>query len=178
MVFKKILVAIDRSSQAPVVFEQALDLAQVEDSQLMLFHSIDPDSQGETIPFIGTVTEVDLYETLHRLQREHLQQELEKARDWLQSYCQKASLKNLPAEFDCAVGDPNRRICELAKSWDADLIVLGRRGYRGLSEFFLGSVSNYVIHHASCSVLVVQQLLSPTPEPAGIVSESTADTSL
>ncbi|HEY9649519.1 MAG TPA: universal stress protein [Coleofasciculaceae cyanobacterium] len=178
MAFKKILVAIDRSSQAPVVFEQALDLAQVEESQLMLFHCIDPESQAETIPFIGTVTEVDLYETLHRLQQEHLQQELEKARDWLQSYCQKASLKNSSTEFDCIVGDPNRRICELAKSWDADLIVLGRRGYRGLSEFFLGSVSNYVLHHASCSVLVVQQELSPTPEPVGIATQSTTDTSL
>ncbi len=38
----------------------------------------------------------------------------------------------------------------------ADLIVLGRRGRTGLAEALLGSVSNYVLHHAPCSVLVVQ----------------------
>jgi nucleotide-binding universal stress UspA family protein len=44
----------------------------------------------------------------------------------------------------------------VARTWNADLIVIGRRGLRGLAEMFLGSVSNHVIHHAHCSVLVVQ----------------------
>ena len=44
----------------------------------------------------------------------------------------------------------------LAKDWNADLIIMGRRGLTGLSEMFLGSVSNYVVHHASCSVLLIQ----------------------
>lgn len=48
-------------------------------------------------------------------------------------------------------------ICELARNWNADLIILGRRGRTGLSELLLGSVSNYVLHHAPCSVLTVQQ---------------------
>jgi phage terminase large subunit GpA-like protein len=33
--------------------------------------------------------------------------------------------------------------------------MVGHRGRTGLSEFLLGSVSNYVMHHAPCSVLVV-----------------------
>jgi nucleotide-binding universal stress UspA family protein len=44
----------------------------------------------------------------------------------------------------------------MAKSWQADLIVLGRRGLKGISEIFLGSVSNYIVHQALCSVLIVQ----------------------
>ena len=43
----------------------------------------------------------------------------------------------------------------MANSWQADMIIVGNRGRSGLSEFFLGSVSNYVMHHAPCSVLVV-----------------------
>ncbi|MFM7578374.1 MAG: universal stress protein, partial [Microcystaceae cyanobacterium] len=39
-----------------------------------------------------------------------------------------------------------------------DVIVVGHRGRWGLSEILLGSVSNYVFHHAHCPVLVV-----PTP---------------
>ena len=35
-------------------------------------------------------------------------------------------------------------------------MVIGRRGHKNISEMFLGSVSNYVMHHAPCSVLVVQ----------------------
>jgi glycosyltransferase involved in cell wall biosynthesis len=41
-------------------------------------------------------------------------------------------------------------------NWDADLVVMGRRGLSGIKEMFLGSVSNYIIHHVPCSVLIVQ----------------------
>ncbi|MGH2416116.1 MAG: universal stress protein, partial [Microcystaceae cyanobacterium] len=36
----------------------------------------------------------------------------------------------------------------------------------GLSEMILGSVSNYVLHHATCSVLIVQ------PQPRGVARYS------
>ena len=36
------------------------------------------------------------------------------------------------------------------------MIVVGSRGLKGLKEMFLGSVSNYVTHHAPCSVLIVR----------------------
>jgi nucleotide-binding universal stress UspA family protein len=49
-------------------------------------------------------------------------------------------------------------ICQVAKDWGAELIMVGRRGNSGLSELILGSVSNYVVHHAHCSVLIVQLL--------------------
>ncbi|NEO28803.1 MAG: universal stress protein, partial [Kamptonema sp. SIO4C4] len=35
-------------------------------------------------------------------------------------------------------------------------VIIGRRGRVGLSEILLGSVSNYVLHHAPCAVMVVQ----------------------
>jgi nucleotide-binding universal stress UspA family protein len=38
---------------------------------------------------------------------------------------------------------------------DADLVVLGRRGHGGLSEFLLGSVSHQVADHAKCPVVIV-----------------------
>lgn len=52
----------------------------------------------------------------------------------------------------------------MARSWNANIIVIGRRGHRGFTEFFLGSVSNYVMHHASCSVLTVQGPIISTTE--------------
>lgn len=52
-------------------------------------------------------------------------------------------------------GAPDQQIIEKAKEWDADLIVVGSHG-RGFWGRLLGSVSNGVVHHAPCSVLVVR----------------------
>ncbi len=156
MVFRKILVAIDRSSQAPEVFTQALEIAQDQNSQLMLSHCLSWDVEGEAGPFMGTVAGIDMYGNILGLRPKHLQDEMDKIRDWLQVYCQQAKSKGISAEFNCQIGDLGSQICNLACNWQADLIVIGRRGHKGLSEIWLGSVSNYVIHYAPCSVLVVQ----------------------
>lgn len=47
-------------------------------------------------------------------------------------------------------------IVETAREWGADLIVVGSHGYGFWSRALLGSVSNSVVHHAPCSVLVVR----------------------
>lgn len=52
-------------------------------------------------------------------------------------------------------GFPDQEIIEKAKEWKAELIVVGSHG-RGFWGRLLGSVSNGVVHHASCSVLVVR----------------------
>lgn len=51
---------------------------------------------------------------------------------------------------------PQSTIVERARDWGADLIVVGSHGYGFWSRTLLGSVSNSVVHHAPCSVLVVR----------------------
>jgi nucleotide-binding universal stress UspA family protein len=51
-------------------------------------------------------------------------------------------------------GDPREEIIAAARTWGADLIVLGARGLGALTEFLLGSVSLGVARHAPCPVLV------------------------
>lgn len=53
-------------------------------------------------------------------------------------------------------GHPARVIVEEAGTWGADLIVMGSHGYGFWNRAFLGSVSDSVVHHATCSVLVVR----------------------
>ncbi len=53
-------------------------------------------------------------------------------------------------------GNVKEEIIEAAKRFGADLIVVGSHGYGFLSRVLLGSVSDFVIHHAPCSVLVVR----------------------
>jgi len=75
------------------------------------------------------------------------------------------------AEFTQNTGSPGRVICEIAKAWQADLIILRRRGYSGLTEMLLGSVSNYVLHHAPCSIHVVH--FPVTPSLVAVTSQTT-----
>ena len=53
-------------------------------------------------------------------------------------------------------GSPESRIVEKAEETQADLIIVGSHGYNRWERLLLGSVSDSVIHHAPCSVLVVR----------------------
>ncbi|MCB1159198.1 MAG: universal stress protein [Leptospiraceae bacterium] len=53
-------------------------------------------------------------------------------------------------------GYPADIICELAEQGEYDLIIIGSRGLSPLGRFLMGSVSDRVVHHAHCSVLVVK----------------------
>ena len=156
--FKKILVALDRSSEASVVFDFALSTAQPETSQMLLVHFIDWQMQDASPLFgVGTLYDINLSSDRHNGSRENLQIKVEQGKSWLETYAQKAIAKGINCESDCRVGNCNLGIGDLAKKWGADLIVIGRRGHKNISEILLGSVSNYVIHHAPCSVFVVQE---------------------
>lgn len=53
-------------------------------------------------------------------------------------------------------GNPKERIVDVAREWDADLIVVGSHGRRGINRALLGSVSAAVAMHAHCSVDVIK----------------------
>ena len=53
-------------------------------------------------------------------------------------------------------GDPAEEIVRAAKEGGFDLVVMGHRGLSPVKAFLLGSVSNRVVTHAPCSVLVVR----------------------
>lgn len=54
------------------------------------------------------------------------------------------------------LGDPGQKIPEIAEKVGADLIVIPSHGRTGLQRIFLGSVSEQVIRHAHCPVLVLR----------------------
>ncbi|MGE3154100.1 MAG: universal stress protein [Nitrospiraceae bacterium] len=51
-------------------------------------------------------------------------------------------------------GDPARCIAQAARQ--ADLVVLGSHGWKGMGHFLLGSVSHAVLHQVACPVLIVR----------------------
>ena len=63
----------------------------------------------------------------------------------------------LTAEADRREGDAATEILAAAQAFKADLILLGTRGRTGVARLVLGSVARNVLHHASCSTLVVRE---------------------
>lgn len=155
--FKKIIVALDRSPEASTVFDFALSIAQPGESELLLLHFIDWQMQ-DVSPWIGIATlyDVDISGDRYNWTRQRQEREMEISNDWLKSMAQTAGGSGISCKYECHIGNCNLGIGDRAKDWGADLIVIGRRGRSNISEMFLGSVSNYTIHHAPCSVMVVQ----------------------
>jgi len=149
--FHKILVAVDIAGDA--IFEQALQLASALHSELLIVQVLslgdveNPANDGN-FAILGQ----DAYEQYFQAREQtHL-----RATQHLEKLVDQAQALGVQAAYVLEEGNPERVIRHLAATWGADLAVVGRRGHTGLSELFLGSVSNYVVHHLTCSVLVVQ----------------------
>lgn len=158
--FQQILVALDMSVMAKDVFEKALSVAQIHQSKLFLVHVISGEEDNSPLAIPTDIME--LYPAAHNeLTLETWQRQwsnyIKDGIAMLTSYQEKATKANIEADYYQCQGSPARTICELAKEYNCDLIVIGRRGRSGISEMFLGSVSNYVLHHAPCSVLTIQK---------------------
>ncbi len=167
--FQNILVALDSTPMAQAVFAQAAALAKAMNARLMMLHVLSVEDEGspgwtlgmvegkdqpgtsqETPMFFSVYDEIN-WEAYRRQWQQFEQESLEKFRP----YSDQAIAMGIETEFTQVPGNPGQTIKKMAQTWKADLIVMGSRGRTGLSELVLGSVSNYVMHHAPCSVLVV-----------------------
>ncbi|MFN3330423.1 MAG: universal stress protein, partial [Pyrinomonadaceae bacterium] len=84
----------------------------------------------------------------------------ETAENILKEASQKVSemLGNKPVKIttEILVGSPESAIVETAEQMPADLIIVGSHSYNRWERLLLGSVSDSVVHHAHCSVLIVK----------------------
>jgi nucleotide-binding universal stress UspA family protein len=65
--------------------------------------------------------------------------------------------ENVFVQTEVISGNVKQIIIDEAKKFEADLIVVGSHGYGFLDRVLIGSVSDFVVHHAPCSVLVVRE---------------------
>ena len=85
-----------------------------------------------------------------------LEDRLPQAREVVDRVAKTLSSAGFRVTTSVPTGDARSVILENAEEWNADLIVLGSHGRKGLERFFLGSVSEAVARHALCSVLIVR----------------------
>jgi nucleotide-binding universal stress UspA family protein len=163
MSIEKILVAIDDSPSSRLVFEEALRLAQQENARLMLLHVLSTDARDESaltrlVPYSSHATRNELVKRYQEQRQVGERQGLA----LLKQLAEQAKAAGI-ASVQChqPIGNPRELICYFALIWQADLIVMGRRNHSWFSEWWTGSVSKQVTHHAPCSVQVV-----PCQQPA------------
>jgi nucleotide-binding universal stress UspA family protein len=63
----------------------------------------------------------------------------------------------LKIETQTFFGSPKKMIVAEAEKWKPDLIILGTHGYGFWERMYMGSISDSVVHHAPCPVLIARK---------------------
>ena len=139
--FKKILVPIDGSDRALLAAKYARILAEKFDSSVTLIHITQNPAYIMPDAMIPPLLIKDL--------ESYGKSMLEKALGIFNDFDGRV---NTLLEY----GHPGVRIVEITKEMDYSLIVMGRRGLNTVTGLLMGSVSNYVLHHAACPTLIIK----------------------
>ena len=144
----KILLAIDRSSGADSALQRVVVrpvLTVVEQDLAEAPHGVEVPSEplGEVPPWPeGTLRTIPMLDA--------------DARTLVESAVAKMASHGLSAEWVVRAGAAGREIVEEAEAWRADLVIVGASRHGAVMRMLLGSVADYVVREASCSVEVVR----------------------
>src|SRR3712207_4184283 len=139
----KIVLATDGSEDAAAATRAAVDLASRSGSELHVMHAFE---------FIPPREYMSVALRLHSLsdfsqQGQRLLDEQVEAIEAAGGVVSNAQLR---------MGSPVDQILNLSEELEAGLVVVGRRGLGGVKRLLMGSVSEAIIHHAHCPVLVLR----------------------
>lgn len=137
-VFKKILCPIDFSDYSKLALRYAHALSTENDAPLVVLHSVPDFSQ------VAAYLEGHQVETVREALMTNAQQKLD---DFVGPVVH--ALKIVEE------GSPSEVILDFAKRSGSDLIVMGTHGHSGYEQYFMGSVTNKVLHKSTVPVLTV-----------------------
>jgi nucleotide-binding universal stress UspA family protein len=141
----RILLATDGSEEAELAALRAVDLADATHSELHVVHVGVVPIFLKSYP--GTLGyERRLYEQIEEVSRELLRKQSRRVK----------AAGGAVAGTHLRMGEVDLEIVALAEELGADLIVMGSRGLGGVRRALMGSVSDSVVRHAHCPVLVVR----------------------
>lgn len=150
----KILLATDCSDFSKAAVEACRNIiADPKSASVKIISAVERPMPIAAEPF---AISAEYYNEIEKAGSEQAKGCVEQAEREVRSMFPDVSL-NLTAEV--IDGSPQQVIVGEAENWGADLIVIGSHGYGFWSRVLLGSVSNAVVHHAPCLVLVVKNKL-------------------
>lgn len=156
-----VVAGIDYSDTGDLALEEAFTVAsQRENAEVHAVNVVRVFGPIAQVEVGGETRNMSLSEASDKLQA-HVQQKLE-------AFAARQAASNAPT-FGRAVSHlrvefPAEQIAQLASDLEADLIVVGTHGRRGIRRLLLGSVAEGVVRHATCPVLVVR----PKGVPEGV----------
>lgn len=138
--FKKILVGYDGSAQSEHAADLAVAMAQALDSKVLIFAVARPPEPATSVELNAVLDDA----------REHYEEGFKRIVDVARHAAVEIST-------EVSVGHPAEQIIHKAEIFDADLVILGRRGTSLFEKWILGSVSERVLRYAHCPVLVMRE---------------------
>ena len=144
---EKILVAVDGSPTSMRAAREAVELSRKFYTDLIFLSVV----KNPDILERGRVGTNNVY-NLSNVQEELTHQHKLMLDDFV---AELPDLSNIAYEKLVEVGEPYDVIVNVAEEKGADLIVIGRRGFSQIKRLLLGSVSQKVVGHAKCPVMVV-----------------------
>jgi nucleotide-binding universal stress UspA family protein len=149
----KILLATDGSKEAELASRTAAELAQSTGSELHVLYVWEAAN-----PYVEAVGLAGDEPVTPRLDAELKRQFDRQARTMLDAQAEKVrAVGGTVAQAHLRMGKADHEIVTLAEEIGAGLIVMGGRGRGGIRRALMGSVSDSVVRHAHCPVLVVRQ---------------------
>jgi nucleotide-binding universal stress UspA family protein len=149
----KILLATDGSKEAELASRTAADLTQSTGSELHVLYVWEAAN-----PYVEVVELAGDERVYPRLDAELRRQLDRQARTMLEAQAEKVrAVGGTVEQAHLRRGKADHEIVTLAEKLGAGLIVMGGRGRGGIRRALMGSVSESVVRHAHCPVLVVRQ---------------------
>jgi nucleotide-binding universal stress UspA family protein len=155
----RILLASDGSESAAHATEVAVELSKKTHSELHVLY-VDEYSTASLYPQAADTAWV-VQEDLASLEEQGQQFE-EVARRTLDAEVQQVrEVGGTVTQAHLRTGTPAAEIVELAEELEVGLVVIGSRGLGGIRRALMGTVSESVVRHAHCPVLVVRKEEEP-----------------
>jgi len=144
----KILIGTDGSELSVEAAQRALAMLATPTDVVLL--TVLTEVPGEDAGgFEGSVYTPEEREQMWEQEKSEASQELDRTADAIRT-------PGVEVERRVAIGSPAEAICDVAKDVGADVIVVGSHGRGFVQRVLLGSVSEHVVRHAPCPVLVVR----------------------
>jgi nucleotide-binding universal stress UspA family protein len=154
--FEKILVPLDGSEHSVRALEISIQVAKQFSGKLILIHIYSVTVRPIILPEPATLTPTGV----PVMTAEEVTRVADAAREAgnriLAEGERKAKADGVQVQTMLIEGHAVQEIVKTAREGEFDLIVIGARGISKIREILLGSVTDGVIHHASCPVLVVK----------------------
>ncbi|EKO0709254.1 universal stress protein [Staphylococcus pseudintermedius] len=141
--YKNILIAVDGSHEAEWAFNKAVAVAKRNNAKLIIVNVIDS----------RTYTSFEVYDSHFT---EKSKSFAEKLLDGYRQVAQDEGIQNVETRLE--FGSPKSVLPKLAsdENSDVDLVMCGTSGFNAVERFIVGSVSEAIVRHSACDVLVVR----------------------